>query len=120
MAESIIPPQLGILNGQLKDIFGEKHASIFQTVKPFDLLFNGIPLCVNTTGIATLICSVIKSQKPQAIKEMADGSLKFSMFGHVSNKNHFTRLLIGFIFNMYDLISRSEIKIKEQIKLSQC
>lgn len=84
MAESTIPPQLGILNGQLKDVFGEKFASMFMTVKPIDLLFNGIPLCVNPSGIASFICSVIKNQKPQAIKEMDDGSMRFSMFGHVS------------------------------------
>lgn len=89
MAESSIPPQLAILNGQLKAIFGEKRASIFQIAKPIDLLFNGIPLCVDPSGITSFICAVMKNQKPQAIKEMDDGSLRFSMFGHVSNGKHF-------------------------------
>lgn len=79
-----MPAQLGILNGQLKDIFGEKYTSVFMTTKPSQLLFNGIPLCVNPSGIASIICSVIKSQKTQAIHVADDGSLKFSLFGHVS------------------------------------
>ena len=85
MAESTMPAQLGILNGQLKDVFGEKYESMFMSVKLSDLLFDGIPLCVNTSGIAAFICSVIKNQKPQAMKEMDDGSMRFSLFAHVSN-----------------------------------
>lgn len=107
MADSTLPPQLAIINGQLKEIFGEKYTSIFMNVKPSQLLvsfwiellkdlliivalfeysqFDGIPLCVNPSGITGIICSVIKSQKPQAIHEMSDGSMKFSLFGHVSH-----------------------------------
>lgn len=91
MAESTMPPQLAILNSQLKEVFGEKYASIFMNVKPSQFLFNGIPLCVNPSGIAGIICSVIKSQKPQAIHEVSDGSLKFSVFGHVSIRQSYYR-----------------------------
>lgn len=83
----MIPPQLGLLNSQLKSIFGEKYSSVFMSVKPSQLLWDGIPLCVDPSGIAGIICSVIKSQNAQAIHEMSDGSLRFSLFGHVSNKN---------------------------------
>lgn len=84
MAENLIPPLLGILNMQLKDVFGDEYASIFMRAKPSELLFKGISLCVNPGGIAKIICSIIKKQKTQAIHEMNDGSLRFSMFGHVS------------------------------------
>lgn len=84
MAESTMPPQLGILNSQLSDVFGERYSSLFMKTTPRQLLWNGIPLCVRPTGIAKIICSVIRGQKPQAMKEMDDGSLKFSFFGHVS------------------------------------
>lgn len=82
--ESTIPPQLGLLNSQLKSIFGERYASVFMSVKPSELLFTGIPLCVKPSGIAGIICSVIKRQNAQAIRETSDGSLRFSLFGHVS------------------------------------
>ncbi|XP_055324872.1 sensory neuron membrane protein 2 [Sitodiplosis mosellana] len=85
MAESSMPAQLGILNGQLEDVFGEKYDSMFMTVKVSDLLFDGVPLCVNPSGIASFICSVIKNQKPRAIKEIDDGSMRFSLFGHKNN-----------------------------------
>ncbi|XP_031619587.1 sensory neuron membrane protein 2 [Contarinia nasturtii] len=79
------PGQLGFLNEQLKEVFGKQYASIFMTVKPSNLLFSGIPLCVDPSGIAEFICKAIKMQRPQAIKEMNDGSLRFSMFGHKNN-----------------------------------
>lgn len=84
MGERSIPPQLAVLNSNLKRVFGEKYASIFMTTTPAELLFNGIPLCVNSSGLAKAICSVIKKQKPKAIAVMEDGSMRFSMFGFVS------------------------------------
>lgn len=87
-SEGMVPPQLGILNSQLKSIFGEKYSSVFMSVKPSQLLWDGIPLCVDPSGIAGIICSVIKSQNAQAIHEMSDGSLRFSLFGHVSKQNY--------------------------------
>lgn len=84
MGERSIPPQLAVLNSNLKRVFGEKYGSIFMTTTPAELLFNGIPLCVNSSGLAKAICSVIKKQKPKAIAVMEDGSMRFSMFGFVS------------------------------------
>lgn len=82
-AESMMPAQLGLLNYQLVNIFGEKYSSAFMQIKPIELFWNGIPLCVNTTGMAKIVCSIIKNQKTQTMKEMSDGSLRFSFFGHV-------------------------------------
>lgn len=84
MADDIISPQLGIWNGQLSDVFGEQYSSLFMRVTPNQLLFDGIPLCVDASGITKIICSVIKRVKPKAIKPLEDDSLRFSLFGHVS------------------------------------
>lgn len=84
MAEHQIPAQLSILNSNLKQVFGEKYTSIFMTTTPAELLFNGIPLCLEPNGLAKVICSVIRKQKPKAIAVMDDGSMRFSMFGFVS------------------------------------
>lgn len=84
MADTVISPQLGILNGQLSDVFGEKYSSIFMRVRPNQLLFNGIPLCVDTSGITKIICSVIKRQRPITMKLMKDDSFRFAFFEHVS------------------------------------
>lgn len=82
-AESIMPPQLAIINGQLADVFGEKYNSLFVSTTPSDYFFNGIPICVDPSGIAKIICSVIKSQHSPTMREMDDGSLKFSLFSYV-------------------------------------
>lgn len=84
MAESQMPPQLAIIERYLSEVFGEKYSSLFMTVKLEDVLFKGIPLCINASGIPSVICSVIKAQGIQTIHEMNDGSLRFSLFGHVS------------------------------------
>lgn len=84
MADTVISPHMGILNGQLSDVFGEKYSSIFMRVRPNQLLFNGIPLCVDTSGIAKIICSVIKRLRPKTMKLMEDGSFRFAFFEHVS------------------------------------
>lgn len=81
--EATMPPQLALLNGQFAEVFGEKYKSLFMATKPSELLFDGIPLCINTTGIARIICSVIKSQQAQSIRQMDDGSMRFSFFAHV-------------------------------------
>lgn len=84
MADTVISPQLGILNGQLSDVFGKKYSSIFMRVRPNQFLFNGIPMCAGTSVIAKKICSVIKLMRPKTMKLMEDGSLKFAFFEHVS------------------------------------
>lgn len=86
MAESTMPPQLALIDQNLKEVFGEKYSSLFMKVKPAEVLFTGIPFCANATGLSNLICSVIKSRKIQTIHEMVDGSLRFSFFGHVSSR----------------------------------
>lgn len=110
MAESTMPAQLGLLNGQLKEIFGEKYNSLFMTIKPKDLLFNGIPICAEPKGLAKMICSVIKNQKPQSMREMDDGSLMFSFFSHVSWKDNWFQI---FFFSQFDSKNNDEISLFE-------
>lgn len=78
-----MPPQLALIGANLKQVFGENYSSIFINVKPAEVLFSGIPLCVNPSGVSKIICSVIKSRKIRTMHDMADGSLRFSFFGHV-------------------------------------
>lgn len=83
--EGTLPPQLAIINANLKNVFGEKYTSMFMRTKPSELLFSGITICGGKkTGIAKIICSIIKKQRPKAISLESDGSMKFSMFGFVS------------------------------------
>lgn len=85
-AENTLPPQLAIINANIKNVFGEKYTSMFMRTNPSELLFTGIKLCSgNMTGLAKIICSIIKRQRPKAISLESDGSMKFSMFGFVSN-----------------------------------
>lgn len=81
--ESSMPPQLAFIGANLNEVFGQNYSSMFINVKPAEVLFAGIPLCVNPSGVSKLICSVIKSRKIQTMHEMADGSLRFSFFAHV-------------------------------------
>lgn len=84
--EASLPPQLGILNAYLKDVFGEKYTSMFMRTKPSELLFTGITICGGKpSGITKIICSMIKRMRPKAISLESDGSMRFSMFGFVSN-----------------------------------
>lgn len=74
--------QIGLINRFLHNVFG-KYDDLFITVKPRDLLFNGLPLCRNPEGLSTIICKVIKSRNNKSIREQPDGSFLFSFFHHV-------------------------------------
>lgn len=75
--------QIGLIERFLKNIFG-KYSTLFITVKPRDLLFDGLPLCKNPEGITKIVCNVIKKRNNKAIREIDDGSFLFSFFNHVS------------------------------------
>lgn len=78
-----MPAQLALIDANVKEVFGDKYSSLFMNVKPSEVLFNGIPLCLNATGLSKVICSIIRERKIQTIHEISDGSLRFSFFGHV-------------------------------------
>lgn len=82
VSEAETPAQLGMLNDYLSDVFG-KNDALFMRTKPRELLFEGLPMCVQASGITKIICSVIKSRGIKAIREMGDDSLRFSLFNHV-------------------------------------
>lgn len=97
-----MPPQLALIAANVKEVFGEKYSSMFINVKPAEILFAGIPLCVNPLGISRLICSIIKSRKLQTIRELSDGSLRFSLFGHVSLAHLIVRYVGETVFCFID------------------
>lgn len=82
IGETTIPAQLSVINGHIKEIFG-KYSSLFINTRPHEILFEGVSMCVDVTGFAKIICQVMKAQHLQNIKEMDDGSLRFSYFNHV-------------------------------------
>lgn len=83
IGEATVPPQLAVINGHIKDIFGKQYSTLFMNVKPREILFDGIPMCVNVTGFAKIMCQVMKARHLQNLREMDDGSLRFSYFNHV-------------------------------------
>lgn len=58
--------------------------TLFPSVKVSQMLFEGIRFCSDATKVAGIICSMIKQQNLQTVKVLADGSMKFSLLGHVS------------------------------------
>lgn len=82
MADESITSQLGIINANLNKIFGTKK-SIFIATTPRAYLFEGIRFCIDTTGMAKLICDVIKEESSKGLVALADGSIQFSFFDHV-------------------------------------
>lgn len=75
--------QIGIIERFLKNVFGTNN-DLFITVKPKDLLFDGLKLCKNPTGVAQIICNIIKKRNIKAFRQSSDGAYLFSFFNHVS------------------------------------
>lgn len=50
---------------------------------PRAYFFEGIRFCIDTTGMAKLICSVLKEKSTKGLVSLADGSVQFSFFDHV-------------------------------------
>lgn len=81
--ESQLPAQLAIVNYQLPQVFGEKYTEAFMTSTVRRYLFDGIRICIDPTGIARIVCSVIKARNVRALHELDDGSISFALFQHV-------------------------------------
>lgn len=81
-----MPAQIGLISRFLGDVFG-KNDNMFITVKVRDVLFDGLPICRNPSGLAKVVCNVIRSRNIKAIRETPDGSFLFSLFHHVSSDN---------------------------------
>lgn len=89
--------QIGLINRFLHSVFG-KYDDLFITVKPRNLLFDGLPLCQNPDGMSKIICKVIKSRNNKAIRELPDGSFLFSFFNHVRRIMIYLHIELEFVF----------------------
>lgn len=83
MIDNSLPEQLGMLNPEIGYVFGQSE-SIFVQTTARRFLFDGVPMCVEVNGTAEFICDLVKSRELNTMKEMPDGRINFSMFGHVS------------------------------------
>lgn len=78
-----MPAQIGLISRFLGDVLG-KNDKMFVSVKVRDVLFDGLPVCKNASGLAKIVCNVIKHKNIKAMRELPDGSFLFSLFNHVS------------------------------------
>lgn len=73
-------------NSVLSRVFGN-HSAPFTKYRVRDLLFDGIAFCANPTlPISLLFCREIRARSVRSsnLEVMDDGSIVFSLFGHVS------------------------------------
>lgn len=78
-----MPAQIGLIGRFLGDVFG-KNDKMFMTVNVREFLFDGLPVCKAPSGLASVVCNVIKGKSIKAMRDSPDGSLLFSLFHHVS------------------------------------
>lgn len=84
---------LGLLNTHVGAMFG-RPKTMFLSTTPRALLFEGITICEDAHGVAKVLCNVMKERKVQTIQPVDDGSLRFALFGHVSSRNGYRRVLV--------------------------
>lgn len=94
MLDRMLPSQLLPVGNLLPKILHENVRSLFISVNVSQLLFDGIQFCTNTTKIVAIMCSIIKKQNLQTVKIRHDGSMQFSLFGHVSLAPPYHTLLL--------------------------
>lgn len=82
---------LPLVSGVLEMIFGTD--SLIMEATPREFLFDGVTFC-SRAGITDpdilmildAVCDTIAENAPPTIKENVDGSLRFSLYGHVSEE----------------------------------
>lgn len=80
--QNLMPDIMNMLPGLLDSIFNVD--SIIMETTPRQFLFDGIHFCQSKDELAVVICQMIEGNAPTTIKPNGDGSLRFSLFGHVS------------------------------------
>lgn len=78
-----MPEMLSVLPLVMEEIFGIN--SILMETTPREFLFEGVGFCKNQDDISKLVCGLIAENAPATIKLRDDGSLSFSLYGHVSS-----------------------------------
>lgn len=86
-AEENAPASLGILNRHIGSMFGNPK-SLFIRTTPKMMLFEGIRFCIDTRGIADVMCQIVRDRQLNTMQEMPDKSLRFSMFRFVRYYHH--------------------------------
>lgn len=66
----------------VESIFGVN--SILMETTPRQFLFDGVNFCQGQDELSQMVCGLIMQNAPTTIKVNEDGSLRFSMFAHVS------------------------------------
>lgn len=80
--QNLMPDLLPMLPSFLDSIFNVD--SIIMETTPRQFLFDGIHFCQSQDELAQVVCQLIAGNAPSTIKPNGDGSLRFSLFGHVS------------------------------------
>ncbi|XP_047040545.1 sensory neuron membrane protein 2 [Helicoverpa zea] len=83
VAESLFPYLMSLLQMAMDEVFKEFNTPI-TTIRVRDLLFDGITMCKNPTGLGIIACSIIRdiADNAQNIEEKPDGSLVFSILNY--------------------------------------
>lgn len=78
-----MPEYVSILPQLMELIFGLD--SVIMQTTPREFLFDGVHFCKGDDVLSELMCGMISEQGLKTIKVNEDGSLRFSLYGHVSN-----------------------------------
>lgn len=73
---------LGLLNRHIGAMFGHPK-SLFIRTTPRSLLFEGIQFCVNTRGLAEVMCQILRDRQLNTMQVLSDKSVRFAMFKYV-------------------------------------
>lgn len=78
-----MPEMLSVLPLVMEEIFGIN--SILMETTPREFLFEGVGFCKSKDEISQIVCGLIAENAPSTIQARPDGSLAFSLYGHVSS-----------------------------------
>lgn len=73
---------LRLLNPHIGAMFGHPK-SLFIRTTPRSLLFDGIPFCIKTHGLAEIMCQMLRDRNLNTMQVLADKSVRFAMFRYV-------------------------------------
>lgn len=80
--EDEMATSLGLLNRHIDAMFGNVN-SLYIATTPRALLFEGIPFCRNTKGLAEIMCQILRDRQLNTMQVMTDGSVQFALFKYV-------------------------------------